>query len=460
VSVWWEIARDLEFKERLGAGEVMASAARDFTVKVDADKLRPGRTYYYRFFAQGRQSMIGRTKTAGVGRLDRLRLGVVSCSNYAAGYFLGYRELATRADLDAVLHLGDYIYEYGGGDEGRAHEPPREILTLEDYRTRYAQYRSDPDLQAAHQQHPFIIVWDDHESANNSWMEGAQNHNPGEGEWADRKRFAQQVWHEWQPVREQEDFRIWRRLQFGDLVDLVMLDTRLWGREEQDNRIEQQRVEGRHLLGPDQKAWLLDSLNQCKSRWFVVGQQVMMGQLKAAGRPNSQGGGTIVNNDQWDGYWASRDIFFEAVRAADQTNVVVLTGDIHTSWAINLTEDPNNRMHYDRETGEGTIAVEFVTPGVTSPGLPFLTPQIERVLSGNNPHIRWYDLTRRGYMILDINPERVQAAWFLFEDVSSPAGSSTFAAAYSSLASEPRVREDAEPAAPPADPAPLAPRPA
>jgi alkaline phosphatase D len=452
VRVWWEIARDVAFEERVAAAEVTTDASRDFTVKVDAKGLRAGRTYYYRFFAEGRQSPVGRTKTAPVGEVKQVRMGVASCSNYASGYFLAYRELAA-ADLDVVLHLGDYIYEYGGGgfgdDEGvmRAHEPNTEILSLSDYRTRYAQYRRDPDLKEVHRQHPFIIVWDDHESANDAWNGGAQNHDPAlEGMWAMRRANAEQAWREWQPVREQADGRIWRSFAFGDLIDLVMLDTRLWGREEQVNGTTAQRAAERTLLGQDQEQWLYDNVTKSEARWFVVGQQVMMGQLKPAGRPNSAGGGTILNGDQWDGYWAGRDRFFATVRAAqekrDRSNLVVLTGDIHTSWAIDLTEDPNNSMFYDKDTGKGAVGVEFVTPGVTSPGLPFLTASITATIYRQNPHIRWFDVVKRGYMVLDITPERVQNAWHHFDDIRDPQGASRFAGAYSTRLEAPGLQED------------------
>jgi alkaline phosphatase D len=450
IKVWWEIAYDTEFTQRLGAGEVETSAARDYTVKVDARGLKPGRVYYYRFFAQGRQSPIGRTKTTPVGETARVRMGVTSCSSLPNGYFLPYRELAV-AELDVVLHLGDYIYEYGGGLgsglPGRVHEPMYEITSLSDYRTRYAQYRRDPDLQAVHRQHPFIIVWDDHESANDAWMGGAQNHDPNtEGAWSARRAAAVQAWKEWQPVREQEGDRIWRAFRFGNLVDLVMLDTRLWGREKQSSSRDTQRAEARTLLGQDQEAWLFDHVAKSQARWFVVGQQVMMGQLKSLGRPNSAGGGSILNADQWDGYWAGRDRFFATVRAAQEkrqrSNLLVLTGDIHSSWAIDLTEDPNNSMHYDKDTGKGVVGVEFVTPGVTSPGLSILSDGIAQRIFQQNPHIRWFDVVRRGYVVVDITTERVRGEWYLFDDITDPNGVSKLANAYSTRLDTPGLIRD------------------
>jgi alkaline phosphatase D len=441
VKVWWEIARDAEFTERLAAAEVSADASRDFTVKVDATGLKPGSAYYYRFFAQGRQSPVGRTRTAPTGAVEQVRMGVMSCSSYTNGYFLPYREMA-KADVDVVLHLGDYIYEYKGSTELREHEPAHEIITLEDYRTRYAQYRRDPDLQAVHQRHPFIIVWDDHETANDAWMGGAGNHSEtSEGPWADRRAAGTQAWREWQPVREQADGRIWRSFAYGDLIDLAMLDTRLWGRVEQANGRATQREAGRQLLGADQEAWLFDLVTKSQARWFVVGQQVMMGQLKAAGRTNEEGGGSIVSSDQWDGYWDGRTRFFDTVRAAQQqrerSNLVILTGDIHSSWAIDLTEDPNNAMYYDAATGKGVVGVEFVTPGVTSPGLDILTPTITAAIQRNNPHIRWFDTANRGYMIVDINHERAHCTWRHFTDITDPNGVSILGNAYATRVDAP-----------------------
>ena len=233
-EVEWEVAVDPSFDSIVASGATLTSVDRDFTVKVDVRGLPPGQTFYYRFRAQQRTSPIGRTRTAPAGSVGRARFGVASCSSFAQGYFHAYRALAARTDLDAVIHLGDYIYESGPGQFGdnRASEPAREATTLADYRTRHAQYKRDPDLQEVHRQHPFISVWDDHETANNAWKDGANNHQPEtEGAWAARKAAAQRAYAEWMPIREQQDIgRIWRKLAWGDLADLVLLDTRLWAR--------------------------------------------------------------------------------------------------------------------------------------------------------------------------------------------------------------------------------------
>ncbi len=444
-SVWWELARDADFTDRILAGTIDATPTRDHCVKVDVTELEPGQSYYYRFFCQGRESATGRTKTAARRDLSQLKMGVASCSNYAAGYFLGYRELAARDDLDVVLHLGDYIYEYGASSGAvRQHAPTHEIITRQDYLTRYAQYRGDADLQAVHQRHPFIIIWDDHESANNAWREGAQNHDSSEGDWADRRSASVSAWLDWMPVREQGGDRIWRRFQFGELVDLLMLDTRLWGRDTQEVPVGGGAEEARTLLGDDQEAWLHAQVASASSRWLVIGQQVMIGQLKTRGRPLMDGGGSYLNPDQWDGYEASRQRLYRAVAQRPSRDLIVLTGDIHTSWAIDLTPDPNNLEVYDPETQAGALGAEFVVPGVTSGGLAGLTtlpPAIEASLTRANPHIRFRELTKRGYMVVTYTREQTRCDWHLFDAVDQPQGASSVAASWAKQHDVSGVRE-------------------
>ncbi|MCB9548902.1 MAG: alkaline phosphatase D family protein [Myxococcales bacterium] len=464
VEVFWEVATAPDFLQRTAVGTAEASEARDYTVKIDATGLAAGTTYYYRFHAQGRVSPIGRTRTAPTGAVSGLRFAVVSCASLAHGYFHAYRHVAERADLDAVIHLGDYIYEYGSGQYGsvRPYEPAHEIITLEDYRVRYRQYRRDADLLALHQQHPIIPIWDDHETANNSWRDGAENHAPAtEGAWADRKAAAIQAWYEWLPVRETADHHIFRKLSFGDLLDLIMLDTRIWGREEQLGGASAQMErfnEERTLLGQDQEAWLRDELAASTASWRVIGQQVMMGQLQVIGVPRDEGGGTAVNLDQWDGYVASRDRFFQALADEGVEDVVVLTGDIHTSWAMDLAPDPYDADLYDGATGAGSVGVEFVTPGITSPGLAALVPGLLGVLQDANPHIKWADLSQRGYMTLDVDPARIQGDWFLLTGVDEEAYTEpAFAAAWITRAGENHLVEGDAPAPARADAPALAP---
>lgn len=449
VDVWWEIALDAGFEQRLQVGEGVARAEDGHTFKVDVTGLAPGITYYYRFFALGRPSPVGRTRTAPVGRVDHLRFAVVSCSSYTSGFFHAYQAIAERADLDAVLHLGDYIYEGGGTSSGltpeRAHEPRKEIETIEEYRARYRQYRLDPMLAEVHRQHPFVNVWDDHESKNNAWREGAPAFGGTAEEWGVRKRVAWQAMMEWLPIRDQgEELKIWRSLAFGDLAELVMLDTRIWDRDEQADGLASPDMSDpdRSLLGEEQAAWLEERLCTSDATWKIVGQQVMMGQLTFGGAP--------INPDQWDGYPGSRDRLLRSLADCGAENVVVLTGDIHTSWGNEIALDPFGD-DYDPETGEGALAVEYVCTSVTSQSVDVFSvvESIIDELIEQNRHMKYVDLSRRGYLLLDVTPERTQGAWFHFDTVREADRATVneaFSAGFSCPVGRAQLVEDAEPA--------------
>ncbi|MBM4362198.1 MAG: alkaline phosphatase D family protein [Deltaproteobacteria bacterium] len=443
VRVYWEVARDPALEDRVGAGWFETDGERDHTVKVDAAGLEPGTTYYFRFRAEDRESPIGRTRTAPEGAVDRLRFGVCSCSNYAYGYFAAYRHLAGRHDLDAVLHLGDYIYEYGTGEYGttRECEPPHEIVSLADYRMRYSQYRRDPDLQEAHRQLPWIVVWDDHEITNDSHRTSAQNHQPEEGDYEARKAAAYQAYAEWMPFREIAPGKIWREFRFGDLVDLVMLDTRIWGRDPQLplTELEAARAADRTLLGEDQEAWLGERLRSAGATWKLLGQQVMMGEFWVGTGP--------VNMDQWDGYEASRARFLGLLRDAAIDNVVVLTGDIHSTWALDL---PADRTAYDPDTGAGSLAVEMICTSITSPGVDDAGGALSGAVLASNPHVHAVDFDRRGYLVLDVTAERAQGAWFYVDDVTDPRAAESFGVAYSVAAGSAHLAQDDDAVSPPA----------
>ncbi|MBX2799471.1 MAG: alkaline phosphatase D family protein [Myxococcales bacterium] len=306
VDVRWQVATDEAFTDVVIDDAGTTDASRDYTVKVDAIDLSPGTTYHYRFVVGDQTSPTGTARTLPTGSPDQVRFVVFSCSNYPAGYFHVYAEAASVPDVDCALHLGDYIYEYGEGGYatqdaealGRQPLPAHEILSLEDYRTRYAQYRTDPDLQALHAAMPFICVWDDHEVANDTYDGGAENHDEDEGPFADRLMVALQAYAEWMPVRppvDEDITSIQRSFQFGDLVNLIMLDTRLVGREEQytladfinpdTGRFIGAKYDAaisdptRTLLGADQLDWLLTELNDTAT-WQVLGQQVLMGTME------------------------------------------------------------------------------------------------------------------------------------------------------------------------------------
>lgn len=435
VDILWEVAKDRSFKDIVRSGDAIAEAARDYTVKVDVDGLDPGSTYYFRFIYGSETSPMGRMKTAPVGDISQIRLGVASCASGAHGFFNAYLHLA-QEDIDAVVFLGDYIYEYGDGEYGsvRGYDPPHEIVSLEDYRRRHAWYKHDDDLQAAHQQHPFICIWDDHEVADNTWSGGANNHNPekGEGDFFERRDAAFQAYSEWMPIRDQPDGRIWRSLKFGDLVDLVLLDTRMWGRT--DPAITDPAE--RDLLGPDQEAWMNEQMRSSTATWKLLGQQIMFGQLQI-------GGGTPLNDDQWDGYTQARDRMYDTFRNTPGGNIVVLTGDIHTAFACDITPEPTNPAVYNKATGEGSLAVEFVCTSITSPGLAGLNavPGVIRMLMSSSPHIRYLESGKRGYTVLDVDKDRVQSDFFVVSTIRERGASLQLDKAFQVENGTPRAQE-------------------
>lgn len=457
VDVGWMMARDARMTRVFASGSVRTSAARDYTVKLDAVALEPGTTYYYRFAARGARSAIGRARTLPARPTSRARLAIVSCANFPFGFFNVYGRLGARRDLDAVLHLGDYLYEYengryGGRNEGdgraldRVPFPNKETITLEDYRARYGQYREDPDLQAAHRQHPFIPVWDDHEFSNNAWRDGAQNHDPSEGSWADRKAAALRAWREWMPVREAPgaDYRLYRQFALGDLADLVMLDTRIDGRDLQAPRTDVAALEStsRHLLGAAQEEWLFESLSDSTAAgkaWQILGQQVMFA-------PQVPRGTAAVSNDSWDGYRAARERVFNAAAAAKSRHLVVLTGDVHSSWAYDLARDPFDRKKYDPSTGAGAIGTEIVTPSITSP--TGLRREQFPALHAARPHLKYVSAEQHGYVVLDVTRERLQADWWYVPTVLERTESEQFGKGLVSEAGHPHLADASTPAPP------------
>lgn len=433
--VSWQVARDERMSQVVAKGEVETGAARDYTVKVDASGLEAGTTYYYRFASNNEQSVVGRTKTLPKSNVSHVRLGVVSCSNLPFGFFNAYGCLAARRDLDAILHLGDYIYEYGNGQYGdgtklgRIPSPNKEILALQDYRDRHAQYKLDPDSQAIHQQHPFICVWDDHEFANNSWSGGAQNHNnngENEGPWTARRRAATQAYYEWMPVRQASpnpDGKIYRSFHFGELATLIMLDTRIIGRDEQAPREDVAAIESasRQLLGAEQEGWLAEQFQTSvrnKSTWTLLGQQVLFA-------PQTPVRGASANSDTWDGYRAARTRVFDMVERAKISNFTVLTGDIHSSWAYDLPREPFGG--YDKATGKGSLGVEFAGTSVTSPSNVGRDGEKQlAAIRESRPHLHYVDGRYRGYYIVDLTSQRLQADYYAMATIEERSAKERF----------------------------------
>ncbi|HEX2899050.1 MAG TPA: alkaline phosphatase D family protein [Bacteroidia bacterium] len=410
IQINWAMATDTGMTNVVQSGVATTSDTIDHTLKIDVTGLNPGTWYYYRFEYQGRYSLTGRTYTAPAGAVDSLRFGVVSCSNYEAGYFNAYGALAQRNDLFGIFHLGDYIYEGGGDGAGdRDHDPDHEIVDLTDYRIRHSQHKLDEDLRSLHQMYPFVSVWDDHESANDSYKDGAENHSTGsEGPWADRKSAAIQAYKEWMPLRDPDPGnreRIWRTLHYGNLMDLIMLDTRLYARDEQVSGSGIDDI-SRSLIGPEQLGWLSQELQSSSAQWKVLGQQVMMAPLEVPFIGP-------VNTDQWDGYRAERQRLYDSILTRQIENVVVLTGDIHSAWANDLPTGS-----YIPSTGAGSVGVEFVCTSITSTNSVVNVPI--GIINSANPHIKYVNLSDHGYSVLDLNQARAQNDYWYVTNVANP----------------------------------------
>lgn len=430
--ILWEMATDSLFTQVLKSGAEETDADRNWSLSVDVQGLLPNTVYFYRFDYQGKKSVVGRTRTAPVGHLDVFKIAVASCSNYEAGYFNAYHMIAEHDDLAAVLHLGDYIYEYQVGGYGnkklsRKHIPAREIVALDDYRARYSQYRLDPDLQRVHARFPFINVWDDHEFANDAYVEGAQNHQEkDEGDWNIRKAAARKAYFEWIPVRRSADGKLFRKFAFGDIAELWMLDERMEARSKQAASAKDPVFNdpGRHMIGDSQFDWLSQGLKKSDASWRLIGNQVILSSLD-----NSR---VMPKNpkfmDMWDGYPVERSRLFRFFEDQHMDNVVVLTGDCHTTWAMDLTGTPQNKTTYDKKTGKGVFGVEYTTPSITSANYdeyvkPFLVKIAQhRFLSrGSNPHVRQMDLMHHGYLLLTLTREKAQADWYFMKHINRPA---------------------------------------
>ena len=433
IPVGYIVATDQALTNIVAKGRGLATLDTDFTVKVDAKLPQANTTYYYRFEALGYLSPVGRTRSLPnpdlpANKVDRVRLAVVSCSNYGFGYFNGYADIAKQADISAVLHLGDYIYEYREGfyrdndlKEERPLFPKNEIISLADYRERYACYRTDIDLQECHRQHPFIAVWDDHEVADNSWKGGARFHTESKGSYIERKMSAVRAYHEWMPIRDDSSneldsqLRIYRRFEFGKLFDLNMLDTRIFGREKLDPMASNEPE--RQLLGLEQENWLYLNMLEGKRRqakWQILGQQVILAPFKGASATNS--------GDIWNGYASARDRLLNFIEDNSIKNTIVLTGDYHASFAFDVAKNPFDLSGYNPDTGQGSLAVEFVCPALTSLAFPENDsgPEV-------NPHQKFNNQTDHGYMLLDITEQAFTCEWYFTDTLKVRNDSTRFA---------------------------------
>ena len=455
-----EVARDQAFTQVVSGGEVVASPSHDCCAKITVDGLEPDSWYFFRFIApDGTTSATGRTRTLPTGECPRFGIGLFSCSNLPYGWFNAYRHAAARQDLDLLVHVGDYIYEYGPGTypevpvPGRHLAPDHEILTLANYRLRYAAYRADPDLQLLHQRFPMLAQWDDHELANDAWKDGAENHqSESEGSWAARKAIAERVYREWMPVSDTP----YNSFQIGSLATLFRPETRVTGRVEQLDLGKAMLANGpapadvarslatfrdgawqdpqRTVMGMKQEQWLNEGISasaKAGTRWQVLAQQIVMGPLKA---PAQLGDlvtadvpakarqaltaiaaaarlGLPYNMDSWDGYPAARERLLRASREAE-ANLVVLSGDSHNAWGQNLSLEG------------APVGVEYAGHSVTSPGfetyLPGTDPRLlARAIQEANPGLSLCDTSRRGYVSLELTNETVRGTWHFMDSVTT-----------------------------------------
>ncbi|EWC61356.1 secreted alkaline phosphatase [Actinokineospora spheciospongiae] len=469
VDVRWEVATDAAFASVVRSGSARTGPAADHTVKVAVGGLSPATAYFYRFSLDGTTSEVGRTRTAPAtdAAVSKLRLGLVSCSNWQAGYFSAYRHLAARTDLDGVLHAGDYLYEYRAGSYTargvtiRPHSPANEITTLADYRQRHAQYKTDPDLRALHLAQPWFITWDDHEYANDTWSGGAENHQPEEGDWNARKAAARQAYFEWMPVRQGPGGEIYRRFRWGRLAELSMLDLRSYRSQQTTPSSGDPGAPDRTITGDAQMAWLKSGLSGTDAQWKLVGNSVMItpisvGNLEARfleavgeliGLPV---GGVAANSDAWDGYTADRQELLGHLKDNRVKNTVFLTGDIHSSWGADV---PLDRSSY--WWNGNSAAVEFVTTSVTSDNIDDILkvdPRTVSVLAESalrvgNPHLKYVELDSHGYSVVDVDPQRVQVDWFHLSDRTSPTATARHAKSLATVSGSQKVTSASGPVA-------------
>ena len=481
VRVTCEVAADAAFTRIAAQAQITTGPERDHTVKWLANGLTPSGIWYYRFRLNSQTSPTGRARTLPTGQVDRLSIALASCSNFAFGYFNAYEAIAHDAAVDFVLHTGDYIYEYGQdgwGDEtaralGRRHDPAHEIVSLSDYRRRHAQYKTDAGAQAMHAAHTFMACWDDHESANNPWTDGAQNHQTDrEGDWQARREASVRAYFEWMPVREPEWLaepgrtrtQFWRSYSFGDLATLATLETRHTARAEQVDyapvmdktadaaaiagfRRDVLEAPGRRMISPECEADLAHSLRQSVAAgqpWRLIGNAipiartdvpdlVKLGVLPDPDASDTPFAGAALDNarqlaakgraglpfypDTWDGYPWAREQLYDLSRKAGAGDLVFLTGDSHSFW-VNSLKDAAGRP----------AGVELGTAGITSPG-DFvesgfgdeLSRALDKAFADHISEVMWTDNMHQGYVRLDLQRTAAEATFIAVDTIRSRA---------------------------------------
>lgn len=450
-----EISETPDFARIVSGGAQITGPWRDHTAKITVSGLAPGRTYHFRFIApDGSVSPVGRTRTLPEGPVASWRAAIFSCSNMPYGYFNAYAHAAARDDLDLSIHLGDYFYEYETGDypaakdavPGRNPQPANAVVHLADYRLRYGSYRSDPDLQKLHARMPMIVQWDDHESANDSWEGGAENHHPGQGDWNDRRAASIQAYREWMPVSDEP----WKAYDIGTLATLFRTETRVLARTRQrdvaplfdqadpaaalkafrDGAWQDPAVT---MMGSQQEDWLAHAMRasvRAGQQWQVVGFGTILGQTVMPAEAASWIGpdsskkaknrilagitaaklGLPFNYDNWGGYPAARARFLRSAQELG-ANLIVITGDSHNAWAYDLAQDGK------------PAGVEFAGHSVTSPGYESSVNVDPKVVAAAlvraNPELKWCDTSRRGYMAMTLTPEQASNDWVMVDTIKS-----------------------------------------
>ncbi|MBD1382605.1 alkaline phosphatase D family protein [Metabacillus arenae] len=449
--VQWEVALDEEFKKVVKRGTEVSKPQLGHSVHVEVNKLKPATWYYYRFKAGKELSPVGRTKTAPAlhSQVDEIAFAFASCQNWPTGYYTAYQHMA-KDDLDLVIHLGDYIYEGRHNSSGvrPIDQDFPEIYTIDDYRNRYALYKLDSDLQAAHANFPWLVTLDDHEVDNNWAGEVPQDpQKQSKEDFLKRRAIAFQAYYEHMPLRRTSypngnSMQLYRRLAFGNLVEFNMLDTRQYRDDQADGDgwgppTPESMEPSRTMLGEEQERWLLNGLSASKTKWNVLAQQVFFARRDYGLGPDAERYGM----DSWDGYPAARQRILNHITEMNLTNTVVLTGDVHSSWANEVKAD------FDDENSKN-VAVEFVGTSITSGGDGSdVRPDTEQILQ-ENPHIKFFS-NRRGYVRCKLTQQKWQTDYLTVPYVTRPGAPIETAASFIVEEGKPTLKKVNESAAVP-----------
>jgi alkaline phosphatase D len=417
VTVGWEVAREADFRTVIRKGDSIARPELGHAVHVEVDGLEPGRDYWYRFHAGDAVSLVGRTKTAPApgAAVDSLRFGVCGCSHYETGYFTAFQHIADER-FDFVFHTGDYIYE-GPETAGRVRQHRgRELYTLVDYRNRYALYKSDPELKAAHVSAPFVVTWDDHE-VDNDYADSIDERDTPPEVFLLRRAAAYQAYFEHMPLRRASmpsgsRMQLYRSLAFGNLIDVSVLDTRQYRSDQAcgfgaATDCAAASDPARSILGQEQERWLFDRLAKARARWTVLGQQVPMFAVDRGPEVDPR---TRFSMDKWDGYTASRQRVFARLKETRAANPIVLSGDVHVHYGSDL------KMKFDDPASE-TVGVEFTNTSISSGGDGRPTSAAWDGLRARNPHLRFHS-AQRGYIACTATPKTMRADFKVLERVT------------------------------------------